>query len=107
MRASITSLQKKAFATRAVHAGERAPHGDYTPVVGPIHPTVGFLYDSMDDLDAIFATTREGYVYPRYGSPTVAAFEGAMADLEGGEAAQAVSSGMGAIDVARLAAGGA
>ena len=95
----------RAFATRAVHAGERAPRPDYTPVVAPIQPSVGFVYDSMDDLDAIFATTRDGYVYPRYGSPTVAAFEAAMADLEGGEAAHAYASGMAAIHAALLAAG--
>jgi cystathionine gamma-synthase/methionine-gamma-lyase len=59
----------------------------------------------MDDLDAIFATTREGYVYPRYGSPTVAAFETAVANLEGGEAAHAFASGMAALHVALLAAG--
>lgn len=96
---------EKAFSTRAVHAGERVPAGDYTPVASPIHPSVGYVYESMDDLDAIFATTREGYVYPRYGSPTVAAFETAMADLEGGEAAQAYASGMAAIHAACLAAG--
>ena len=98
-------MSNKSFGTRAVHAGERAPRPDYTPVVTPIHPSVGFLYDSMDDLDAIFATTREGYVYPRYGSPTVAAFEAAIADLEGGEAAHAFASGMAAVHVALLAAG--
>jgi len=101
----MTDLKNQAFATRAVHAGERGPHPDYTPVVGPIHPTVGYVYDSMDDLDAIFATTREGYVYPRYGSPTLAAFESAMAELEGGEAAHAFASGMAAIHAALLAAG--
>jgi cystathionine beta-lyase/cystathionine gamma-synthase len=95
----------RAFATRAVHAGERAPRLDYAPVVAPIHPSVGFVYDSMDDLDAIFGTTREGYVYPRYGSPTVTAFEAAMADLEGGAAAHAFASGMAAIHAALLAAG--
>jgi cystathionine gamma-synthase/methionine-gamma-lyase len=101
----MANLHDKAFATRAVHAGERAPRPDYTPVVAPIHPTVGYLYDSMDDLDAIFATTREGYVYPRYGSPTLAAFEAAIAELEGGEAAHAFASGMAAIHAALLAAG--
>ena len=98
-------MSNKSFSTRAVHAGERAPRPDYTPVVTPIHPSVGFVYDSMDDLDAIFATMREGYVYPRYGSPTVAAFEAAIADLEGGEAAHAFASGMAAIHIALLAAG--
>ena len=101
----MTDLKFKSFVTRAVHAGERAPRPDYTPVVTPIHPSVGFVYDSMDDLDAIFATTREGYVYPRYGSPTVTAFEAAVANLEGGEAAFAFASGMAAIHVALLAAG--
>jgi len=98
-------LHDKTFATRAVHAGERAPRPDYTPVTTPIHPTVGFVYDSMDDLDAVFATTRDGYVYPRYGSPTVAAFESAVAEVEGGDTAQAFASGMGAIHAALLGAG--
>jgi len=101
----MKDIHAKAFVTRAVHAGERAPHADFTPVVTPIQPTVGFVYDSMDDLDAIFATTREGYVYPRYGSPTVTAFEIAVAELEGGEAAYAFGSGMAAIHAALLAAG--
>lgn len=99
------SQRERAFATRAVHAGEQAPHPDFTPVVTPIHPTVGYLYDSMDDLDAIFGNQRPGFVYPRYGSPTVAAFESAIADLEGGEAAHAFASGMAAIHVALIAAG--
>jgi cystathionine beta-lyase/cystathionine gamma-synthase len=102
---AMTDLTHMAFATRAVHAGERAAPADYTPVVAPIHPTVGFVYERMEDLDAIFDTTREGYVYPRYGSPTVTAFETAVADLEGGAAAHAFSSGMAAIHAALLAAG--
>jgi cystathionine beta-lyase/cystathionine gamma-synthase len=98
-------MKNQTFATRAVHAGERLTQGNYTPVVTPIHPTVGFVYESMDDLDAIFATTQEGYVYPRYGSPTVAAFETAIAELEGGQAAYAFASGMAAMHAALLAAG--
>ncbi len=104
-----TNLKDKAFATRAVHAGERVPPADFTPVATPIHPTVGFLYESIDDLDAIFGTSREGYVYQRYGNPTVAAFETAMAEVEGGEAvgaaAFAYASGMAGIHAALLAAG--
>ncbi len=96
---------RKAFPTRAVHAGEHLPPGDFIPVVGPIHPTVGFVYERMEDLDGVLGATREGYVYPRYGSPTVAAFETATADLEEGEAAYAFGSGMAAIHVALLTAG--
>jgi cystathionine gamma-synthase/methionine-gamma-lyase len=59
----------------------------------------------MDDVDAIFGGEQEGYVYARYGSPTVTAFETAMADLEGSEAAYGFASGMAALHVALLAAG--
>jgi cystathionine gamma-synthase/methionine-gamma-lyase len=97
--------KRRAFATRAVHAGEHLPPEDFIPVVGPIHATVGFVYEHMEDLDGVLGTTRPGYVYPRYGSPTVAAFEKAIADLEVGEAAYAFSSGMAAIHLALLTAG--
>mgnify|MGYP005843604363 CR=1 FL=1 len=101
----MTELHSKTFATRAVHAGERAPRPDYTPVVAPIHPTVGFLYDNLDDMEAVFAGSRTGFVYPRYGSPTLSAFEAAVADLEEGQAAHAFASGMAALHAALLAAG--
>ncbi|MBN1640182.1 MAG: PLP-dependent transferase [Anaerolineae bacterium] len=93
------------FDTRAVHAGERAPRPDFTPVVTPVYPSIGYLYDDTGDLDAIFAGTRQGYVYTRYGNPTVTAFEAAVADLEEGEAALAFGSGMAAIHAALLALG--
>ena len=63
-------LDGMAFATRAVHAGERPPHPDYTPVVTPIYPGSSFAYDDMAVVDEIFAATREGYAYTRYGNPT-------------------------------------
>jgi cystathionine beta-lyase/cystathionine gamma-synthase len=101
----MIDIKGKAFSTRAVHAGERVPRGDYTPVTTPIVPSVGYLYQSMDDLDAVFANTRPGYVYARYGNPTVTAFEQAVASLEEGEDALAFASGMAAVQAALLAAG--
>ena len=56
-------------------------------------------------MDAVFAGSRPGNVYLRYASPTVTAFEAAVASLEEAEAAQAYSSGMAAIHGALLAAG--
>jgi methionine-gamma-lyase len=44
-----------------------------------------------------------GYSYTRLGNPTVATFERAMAELEGGEAAVAFASGMAAIAAAVMA----
>ena len=101
----MTDLSQKSFQTRAVHAGERVRSADYVPVSTPIHASVGYLYESMDDLDAVFAGTKDGYVYSRYVTPTTAAFEAAVASLEGAEAAQAYSSGMAALHAALLAAG--
>jgi len=98
-------LKDKSIYTQAVHAGERAVHPDYTPVTTPLHFSVGYLYDDMDDLDGVFGGTRDGYVYPRYGSPTVSAFEQAIATLEGTEDAVAFASGMGAIHAALMGAG--
>lgn len=101
----MKDLSHKSFQTRAVHAGERVPAPDYTPVATPISPAVGYLYESMSDVDAVFAGEKQGYVYLRYASPTVSAFEAAVASLEGAEDAQAYGSGMAAIHGALLAAG--
>ena len=101
----MKELSHKSFQTRAVHAGERVPPADYRPVSTPIWPTVGYLYESMDDLDAVFAGSKHGQIYLRYSNPTVEAFETAVADLEMAEAAQAYGSGMAAIHASLLAAG--
>ncbi len=101
----MAKTKPNAFSTRAVHTGERTPGAEFTPVSTPIQMSVGYLYESMDEVDAIFAGTKSGYVYPRYGSPTVSSFEEVIADLENGEAAHAFATGMAALHVALLAAG--
>src|SRR5450756_452702 len=93
--------------TQAVHAGERAPRPDFTPVSTPIYHSVGYLYDEMADLDAVFGGSKEGFVYARYGCPTISAFEKAVAALEGAEDAVAYASGMAAVHGALIAAGAA
>ncbi len=94
------------FATRAVHVGERTPLGAHTPVSSPIHPSVGYTYATTAELDAVLGNEQAGYVYStRYANPTTAAFEQAIANLEGGEAAYATPSGMAAIHLALLGAG--
>jgi cystathionine beta-lyase/cystathionine gamma-synthase len=92
-----------AFATQAVHAGERAPKPDFTPVNTPIYQSASFVYDAIEAMDAIFGGERPGYVYTRYGNPTIAALERAVATLEGGETAVAYASGMAAIHATMLA----
>ncbi len=91
--------------TLAVHAGERAARPDFVPVATPVHHSVGYLYDDMEALDAVFGGSRAGPVYTRYGNPTNTALETAVAALEGGEAALSYASGMAAIHGALLGAG--
>jgi cystathionine beta-lyase/cystathionine gamma-synthase len=95
----------KSIFTQAVHAGERGPRPDFAPVSTPIYPSVGYIYDDMRDLDAIFGGERAGYVYTRYGSPTVSSFERAIALLEDAGDAVAFASGMGAVHAALMGAG--
>ena len=55
-----------------------------------------YTYDNMDDLSAALHENA-GYSYSRYGSPTIAMLEKAVATLEGTEDAVAYASGMGAL----------
>jgi len=89
--------------TRSVHAGERkrAPKG--VPAATPIYAASSFIYDRIEDIDSIVDGDTDGFVYSRYGNPTVAAFEDAIAELENGKFAYAYGSGMAAIHAALLA----
>ncbi len=93
---------EEGFATRAVHAGERAPAPDFTPTTTPIFPSSSFFYDDTETLDAVFGNERPGYVYTRYGNPTIRALETSVAALEGTEDAVAYASGMAAVHAAIL-----
>ena len=90
------------FATRAVHAGERAARPDFTPTATPIYPATAYVYDETTTQDAVFGNERAGYVYSRYGNPTNHALEQAVAALEGTEAALTFGSGMAAMHAAIL-----
>lgn len=89
--------------TQAIHAGTATDEA--TGAVGtPIHMANTFAYESAADAAATFAGTKEGYIYTRWGNPTLEALERAIAVLEGGEAALATASGMAAIATAILSA---
>lgn len=57
----------------------------------------GFVYDTAADAEARFKGEQEGFVYSRYGNPTVAMFEERLRLLEGAEACFATASGMAAV----------
>src|SRR5712671_320648 len=89
------------FDTLAVHAGGPAFTIDGAhPTTPPLVPASSYWYDSADDLDRVLGDEQPGYSYARYASPTVAAFEEAVAALENAPAAVAFASGMAAIHAA-------
>ncbi len=90
--------------TRLVHDGERMPAPAAPPTATPIYTSSTYVYRNTADLDRAFAS-GEGYVYARYGNPTVAALEQVMTTAEAGIGAVACASGMAALHAAILAAG--
>jgi cystathionine beta-lyase/cystathionine gamma-synthase len=99
------TARNKALAinTQLVHAGERSAVPRGKPVSTPIYATATFTYDSMVEVDQVFAGEQQGYIYSRYGNPTVAALEEALRVLEEGAAACAYSTGMAALHAAIFA----
>jgi cystathionine beta-lyase/cystathionine gamma-synthase len=91
------------ISTQFVHAGERrnAPTG--IPASTPIYAASSFIYERVEDIDRIVEGKINDFVYSRYGNPTVAAFEEAMATIEHGKFAYAYGSGMAALHAALLA----
>jgi cystathionine beta-lyase/cystathionine gamma-synthase len=86
--------------TKAVHAGDRKKLGPHIPVTTPVYTASSFYYDSMEQLDRIFAQEEEGYCYSRYDNPTTAALEDLVCALESGHGAMACASGMSAVQAA-------
>src|SRR6267143_7240602 len=89
--------------TQLVHAGERGASPSGKPVSTPIYATATFTYDSMAEIDQVFAGEKQGYIYTRYGNPTVAALQDAIRTLEEGATACAYSTGMAALHAALFA----
>ena len=87
-------------ATRVVRAARSLPSGNGEPVVPPLVQSVAFDYGSAAEQDAVFGNERVGYVYGRYGTPTTAALEVALAELDGVAAATCFVTGMAAIAAA-------
>jgi O-succinylhomoserine sulfhydrylase len=90
--------------TRLVHAGQRRSRFGETSEA--IYLTQGFVYPNAEAAEARFkgeiAEGEEGFIYARYGNPTVAVFEDRIAALEEAEAAFATASGMAAVNASLM-----
>ncbi|MGR9044289.1 MAG: trans-sulfuration enzyme family protein [Gammaproteobacteria bacterium] len=92
------------FGTLCVHAGE-TPDPSSGAHVTPIYQTSTFVFADAEQGAARFAGRQGGYTYTRLtpNTPTHQALIEKMIALEGGEAGQTFSSGMGAITAIVLA----
>ena len=87
-------------ATRLVHGGSiRSQFGELSEA---LFLTQGFVYPTMESAEARFKGQDDGFIYARYGSPTVAMFEQRMCLLEGAQAGRATASGMAAVTAALM-----
>ena len=85
-----------ALSTRLVHAagGDRASGGVHPPV----HPSVQYAHDNVEDLIAVFQGKAKGsFNYARQGTPTTAALEAVVTELEGGTGTVSFATGMAAL----------
>ena len=84
------------FSTKAIHHGYD-PRDHQGALVPPVYLTSTFTFASAEQGGRCFAGEAPGYIYTRISNPTLALLESRMAALEGGAAAIAFGSGMGAI----------
>lgn len=81
--------------TKALHSGYTK--GQDGSMAVPIHQTTAYEFRNAEHAANLFALKELGFIYTRLNNPTTDVFEKRFAELEGGEAAIATSSGMSAI----------
>ena len=86
----------RGFTTSVVHSDRSSPieHGSLQK---PIHATVAYGYDDVQDLADVFQGKSSGYSYGRQVNPTVSALEEKITRMENGVATVCFGTGMGAI----------
>ncbi len=80
--------------TKCLHAGYTPKNTE--PRVVPIVQSTTYVYDSTDDVAAVFDDPTKSLIYSRFENPTVMAVEEKIAALEGGIGAMCTSSGQAA-----------
>lgn len=99
----MDTAAQNSFETLAVHAGED-PASHMGALSTPIYQTALHVFPNAEDGHLIHEGHKPGYFYGRMGNPTQSALEKALCELEAGEAALALASGMAAISNTLLSA---
>ena len=81
--------------SRAVHGGTvRSRFGEMAEA---LFLTSGYVYRSPEEAEARFKGEDDGFIYSRFGNPTVRMYEDRIAGLDGAEAAWGTATGMAAV----------
>ena len=81
-------------ATKCLHAGYHPKNTE--PRVLPIVQSTTYVFDSTEDVAAVFDDPSRALIYSRFANPTVMAVEEKIAELEGGIGAMCTTSGQAA-----------
>jgi O-acetylhomoserine (thiol)-lyase len=93
---------KRGFTTTILHS-DRLSKPEHGALHKPIHTSVTFGYDDVQDLVDIFQNKKKGYAYSRQGNPTTTALENKITAMENGMATISFATGMAAITSTILA----
>lgn len=80
--------------TKCLHAGYTPKNSE--PRVVPIVQSTTYVYDSTEEVAAVFDDPTKSLIYSRFANPTVMAVEEKIAALEGGVGAMCTTSGQAA-----------
>ena len=95
MKSQKKDLKKYRKQTQRVRGGQiRSLFGETSE---PIFMNSGYVFETAEDARDKFSGVKDGYLYSRYGNPTVSTFEDRMALNENTEACFATASGMSAV----------
>ena len=77
-------------ATKAVRSGlDRSKFGETAEA---IYTTSGFVYENAETAEARFSGESEGFIYSRFGNPSVRVFENRLATIEGADDCRATAT---------------
>ncbi len=80
--------------TKCLHSGYHPQNAE--PRVVPIVQSTTYVYDSTEEVAAVFDDPMKSLIYSRFVNPTVMAVEDKIAELEGGIGAMCTTSGQAA-----------
>ncbi len=88
--------------TRVNHPPTAAVPADNHPLVAPIHQSVKFAFENLEETLRFNRGEREGYFYTRRANPTTRQLEKLLAELQGRDDCIALGSGTGAVSACLL-----